>query len=192
MRGLGDIQVQIMVACQEDEARGATFSIAALRQQLVTDRGLLRCDLNAFNLSFRRALEGLVRRGHLIWGDVKRSRVRRGPVRPVLPGLSKRETEEFMVFVRRELARPSEKEEEVKDYLTDESAALDPIKELQRIAERSNDIGARITAIRRLAMYLGRDGPPEPPTREAKWRVISVAPGEAGHRDYVPPEDDAA
>ena len=190
MRGLGDIQVAIMRLCEEDEAPRATFSVAAMRQQLATDREVLRCDMKGFRLSFRRALEGLVRRRHLVWGDKKRTRVRRGPVQPVLPGLTKQETRDFLELVKRELARKDEPEEEedVKDYLTDEPKAVNPVHELQRIATYSCDFGARLAAIRRLAQWLGDSDPHRPRATEAKWKVIRIAPGSPGHRDYKPPE----
>jgi hypothetical protein len=40
-------------------------------------------------------------------------------------------------------------------------------------------------------MYLGADGPPEPP-KEARWNVILVPPGDPDHVDTKPTEADAA
>ena len=111
MRGLGKLQIAIMWLCEEDEASRAVFSVVAMREQLVTDREVLRCDVKTFKLSFRRALEGLVSRRHLVWDDKKRTRVRRGPVEPKLPGLTKKEERELLAFYERDLARPTEEEE---------------------------------------------------------------------------------
>ena len=78
------------------------------------------------------------------------------------------------------------------DYLADYGPKpVKPVDELQRIAMSSRDIGARLAAIRRLAQMLG-DRPFAPPSTEAKWKVICIPPGEPGHRDYQPPEADAA
>ena len=194
MRGLGNTQVAIMRLCEEDEAPRAVFSVAAMRQQLAADWEVLPSGMKTFKLSFRRALEGLVRRRHLVWGDKKRTRVRRGPVQPVLPGLTKQETQDFLEFVKREFARKDEpdEEEDVKDYLTDGPKAVNPVDELQRIAMYSCDFGARLAAIRRLAQWLGASDPHRPRTTEAKWKVIRIPPGSPGHRDYQPPEADAA
>lgn len=189
MRGLGDLQVQIMETCEEDEAPRACFSVAAIRERLAEDRGVLRCDRKAFKMSYGRALDGLVRRQHLIWGDKKRSRIRRGAVQPVLPGLTKKEARDFAAFYLREAARPPEKEEDTVDYLTDEPGEVNAMRELQLIAMNSPDFGARLSAIRRLAQYLGATESHRPPITTAKWAVVRVAPGEPDHVDTKPAEE---
>lgn len=176
MRGLGDLQVAIMEYCELDEAPRATFAVAAMRERLATDREVLRCDSKTFKLSFRRALEGLVRRQHLTWGDRKRSRVRRGPVAPALSALTRKEAREFRAFILREAAMPPTEEEDVRDYLTDDLEDKDAIEVMRYIARDSQDVGAQLAAIRRLAMYLGADNLHKPPPTTAKWNVIVQAP----------------
>ena len=185
MRGLGEIQIGIMLFCQENEAPRATFSVAVMRNRLAKDRGVLRCDLKGFKQSYSRALEGLVSREHLIWGNRRRSRVRRGPVRPELPGLALKDEEEFRAYILREAARPPSEEEEVGDYLTDKpDDDNDPIEVMKRIVVHSNDVDASLMATRFLARELGNLSAANAP-KDARWRVIRVAPGGKDHHERV-------
>ena len=189
MRGLGKLQIRIMEACQEDETRGANFNVEALRTRMSEERG--RGKDKAFRVSFARAIAGLVKRHHLCWADDNRKQVRRGPVAPKLPGPTPEELRELAEFFLAEMKKP--KTEDDRDYLADgRPKAVSPVDELQRIAMYSSDIGARISAIRTLARWLGDSDPHKPGATEAKWNVIRIAPGEPGHVDYQPPGADAA
>ncbi len=93
VRGLGGLQIDIAMLCEQDDSRGATFSVADLRTQLAKIRNQ-RPD-KTFKLAFSQALAGLVRRGHLCWADDEGQRVKRGPVEPKLPRLTKEEERRF-------------------------------------------------------------------------------------------------
>ena len=165
-----------MEVCQEDETRGASFNVNALRTRMSEERGLGKD--KAFRVSFARAIAGLVRRSHLCWVDNNRKQVRRGPVAPKLPGPTSEELRELLEFFRAEMEKPET--EDVRDYLADGPKAVKPVDEMQRIAMHSSDIGARISAIRTLARWLGVTDQHRPSPTEAKWNVIRIAPGEPG------------